>query len=626
MSTPVQMYLSRLAHAHAGSEASPGASDAVEREDLGIALTLVDGFSYHAGPQTNVPLGALAAPLIYALAIEDHGVTAVMEKVGTTPADDPRHRVVVEPGTGRALNPMQDAGMVAAAALIKGRGGRDRAARLMHLAGQLIGREASVTDTAARAEDKANRHTRAAAWLLKALDALDADTTAVLADISRLRALTVSVEEISQIAAIFARGGVHPSTGERVLSESTTSVVIAVMGSCGLVTRDPHWAMTVGQPGWGSSTGGTIMVIMPGHLGLALQSRGLDEHGLSARGRAALQELATEFELHPGAAVGSPRSALRSHYRVDQAPSGTVRTAEVLQVLDANADTAHLMELGGHVGFSQVESLVHVVSAMPAELQTLVLDIRSVSSVSKAARRLTAQWVGQALAAGLDVVVADRNDQLIDELMAEAAAHPDIQLPEPHREATPGDTTADPADPRALFVFFNSRSQAMQWCEQRILARYAPSLLPATQEEAAFSPMLQHLSADDASLLESMMDTRTFADGQVIRRAGQPFGGIYVITAGRVVLTGQSTAGGRIRRSVLTPGMTFGEMALGQPGRQPSTVRALGPVTTRVLTAQVMYALQEAAPQLAIKLWESLARDAYTALGQLVRETGSLQD
>ena len=72
--------------------------------------------------------------------------------------------------------------------------------------------------------------------------------------------------------------------------------------------------------------------------------------------------------------------------------------------------------------------------------------------------------------------------------------------------------------------------------------------------------------------------------------------------------------------------MTFGEMALGQPGRQPSTVLARGRVTTRVLTAQVMYALQEASPRLAMVLWEALARDAYTALSQLIRETGALQD
>ena len=59
---------------------------------------------------------------------------------------------------------------------------------------------------------------------------------------------------------------------------------------------------------------------------------------------------------------------------------------------------------------------------------------------------------------------------------------------------------------------------------------------------------------------------------------------------------------------------------------EPSTVRARGPVTARVLTAQVMVALQEGFPQLALALWEALARDAFTALGQLIRETGALQD
>ena len=116
------------------------------------------------------------------------------------------------------------------------------------------------------------------------------------------------------------------------------------------------------------------------------------------------------------------------------------------------------------------------------------------------------------------------------------------------------------------------------------------------------------------------------ADGQIIRRAGQPVGGIYVIVSGTVELSGQGTGSRRVRRTLLTPGMTFGEMALGQPGRQPSTVRARGPVTTRVLTAQVMVALQEGFPQLALALWEALARDAFTALSQLIRETGALQD
>lgn len=612
--TPVQHHLDLLAAAPAADEDGTG---------LGIAMTLVDGHGYRAGSDAEVSLGALAAPLVYAMAVEDHGVEKVLERIGTEPAADPLHRIEVEPETYRAYNGLTDTGVVAAAALVKGRGGRDRAGRFLQLASTLLGREVTVTDTAARVEDKANRRTRAAAWFMKSIEAIDADPTVILGDVSRLRAVQVDVQELSVIAAVFAHGGVHPLSGERVFSPETVQAVVSLMSSCGLVTRDPLWALTVGQPGWASRRGGTIMVVVPGHMGLALQAHGLDEHGLSAEGVKALRRLVEAFEIHPSVVAGSPRSALRSHYRVDQAPSGTARTAEVMQAFERHGDCVHLMELGGHVGFSQVEALVHVVSAMPEQLQTLAVDVRSVSSVSPAARRLVAQWAAHTLREGLDIVITDRDETLLDQVRA-TAAEEGIELPEPLRESEA--FLPDVPSDCAQFVFFTSRSQAMQWCEQRLLARHEPQLLPKTEEEAAVSPLLQHLSPDDARLVESMMDTRRFADGQIIRRAGQPFGGIYVITSGQVELTGQATGGRRMRRMLLTPGMIFGEMALGQPGRQPGTVRARGAVTTRVLTAQVMYALEEAAPQLAMKLWEALARDAFTALQQLIRETGALQD
>ncbi|MFB9074919.1 cyclic nucleotide-binding domain-containing protein [Citricoccus parietis] len=98
---------------------------------------------------------------------------------------------------------------------------------------------------------------------------------------------------------------------------------------------------------------------------------------------------------------------------------------------------------------------------------------------------------------------------------------------------------------------------------------------------------------------------------------------MYFITAGQVELTSQGSGGRRYRQAYLSPGMIFGEIALGQAGRQLTTVRAMGPVTTRVLTAQVISALEESDPQLAIKLWSALARDAYTSVEQMSRESGA---
>lgn len=625
MKSPVQDRLDRLTAA-----LTPGtAADADATSDAGTGLALsvatVGGEHYSAGELVAVPLAGLAGPVVHALAVEDLGVERVGEAVGTVPRPDLRTRLELEPGTGRPLTPLQDAGTMALAALVKGRGGRDRAARLLQQLAGLIGRETAPTDAAVRAADRAQHRARAAAWLLRSVGVLEADPDGLLADVATLRAAPVTVADLALLAGTLAAHGVHPVSGERVLAEETVRAVLSALDACGMDTVDGAWALDVGQPGWSSSRAGTVIAVVPGHMGIAVQGPADpdDADVPSPAALAALRTLVRDFELHPSQAAGSPRAAFRTHYRVDQAPSGSVRSAEVLELLSAHGDTAHVLELGGHVGFSQVDALAHVARNLPAALETIIVDVRSVSSTSHAASVLAAQWFAYALHHGLDVVVVDRDTAAVDQVMAAAEAS-GVTLPDPLHDAD--DAGHGHQDLGPAFRFFDSRSRAVQWAEQRLLARHAPHLLPASEEEAAMAPLLQHLSSEDARLLESMMDERVYEDGQIIRRAGQPFGGIYVITSGRVELTGQGTAGRRVRRTVLTPGMTFGEMALGQPGRQPSTVRARGRVTTRVLTAQVMYALQEGFPSLALTLWEALARDAYTALGQLIRETGALQD
>ncbi|MHD0175245.1 glutaminase, partial [Corynebacterium diphtheriae] len=90
-------------------------------------------------------------------------------------------------------------------------------------------------------ENRAQHHTRSAAWLMKSLDTLDADPETLLEDIATVRAAAVTVEDLALLAGTLAHGGVHPVTGDRVLSEETVRGV-----------RLPRWtpaAWTPGTPG-----------------------------------------------------------------------------------------------------------------------------------------------------------------------------------------------------------------------------------------------------------------------------------------------------------------------------------------------------------------------------------------
>lgn len=61
-------------------------------------------------------------------------------------------------------------------------------------------------------------------------------------------------------------------------------------------------------------------------------------------------------------------------------------------------------------------------------------------------------------------------------------------------------------------------------------------------------------------------------------------------------------------------------------GRQLTTIRAVDDVEVLVLSARKIAAIEKSNPQLAIRLWTAIAREAYTVLEQSSREAGARED
>ncbi len=168
---------------------------------------------------------------------------------------------------------------------------------------------------------------------------------------------------------------------------------------------------------------------------------------------------------------------------------------------------------------------------------------------------------------------------------------------------------------------FASRSAAVEYCENRLLERHGDHLLLPDHVPVTASPALAPLEEADAAALEALMTPKSYDDGDVIRRVGLRFGGVYFITSGRVSSTSPGPTADRVKLNTLSAGMTFGELALGSGNRQETTVRAVGPVEVMVLSAEAISELEAADPRLAIALWKALTRDAYTRVEQYLRET-----
>ncbi|MEO5321622.1 cyclic nucleotide-binding domain-containing protein [Arthrobacter sp. CC3] len=117
------------------------------------------------------------------------------------------------------------------------------------------------------------------------------------------------------------------------------------------------------------------------------------------------------------------------------------------------------------------------------------------------------------------------------------------------------------------------------------------------------------------------MTAKKYDDGDVIRRIGLRFGGVYFITSGKVSSTSSGANSDPVKLNTLSAGMTFGELALGSGNRQETTVRADGPVEVMVLSAEAISELESSDSRLAIVLWKALTRDAYTRVEQYLRES-----
>jgi glutaminase len=135
------------------------------------------------------------------------------------------------------------------------------------------------------------------------------------------------------------------------------------------------------------------------------------------------------------------------------------------------------------------------------------------------------------------------------------------------------------------------------------------------------SPALAPLEAPQRTRLLDYLEHQAHEDGAVLRRVGQRFGGVHFIVSGRVNTIATDPEGTRVRLNTLSPGMTFGELALGSDDRQETTEKAVGAVELMVLTPEALEALEQDDPALALALWRALTRDAYLLVDRYLRET-----
>ncbi len=560
-------------------------------EHFAICVATVDGELYASG-DADVPftIQSISKPFVYGLALEDRGVDAVLERIGVEPSGEAFNAISLEPGTGRPRNPMINAGAIATAGLVAGRGSRDKMERTLAMLSGFAGHALEIDNAVYVSERDTGHRNRAIAYLLRNAEILGDDVDEVLDRYFQQCSVLVTASDLAMMAATLANGGRHPRTAQRVINHEHVARVLSVMATCGMYDYAGSWLYRVGMPAKSGVAGGVIAVL-PGQLGLGVFSPRLDEFGNSTRGVAVCEALSAEFGLHLLQPPVNPASAVMTSYTLADVSSKRRRSEADMARLVERGDTVRVFRLQGPLVFSTTEVVLRRALAETEPPRTVVFDCRQVHSADTATVRLFDLFVSQVEADGGRVVFAGLRED---------------------------ETPLSGVVRRAGLRGFSRIDLALEWCEEALLLEAGEDRPEDAGSSLERHPMLAQLNQAELAAVSSIASRRQHGAGDRIVHQGSIADRVYLLTSGTVSVNLDLQDGERYRLATMGAGSVFGELALLDAEPRSANVDAE--------TDVVCYALRVAELPEAVqaKLLSFLARDLATRLRRADREISAL--
>ncbi|CRI62926.1 Glutaminase 2 [Thiocapsa sp. KS1] len=565
--SPVQRYLDRI-HEELLDRNDGAVADYIPeltRADpswLGIAMVTVDGHVYQVGDsRQSFTIQSISKAITYGLALEDRGLDQVLSKVGVEPSGEAFNSISLEPGTGRPMNPMINAGAIATTGLIEGKPDTMPMQRILETFGRYTGRPMEIDETVYRSESDTGHRNRAIAHLLYGHGILDRAPEEVVDLYFRQCSILVTARDLAMMGACLANNGVNPVTGVVALQSRYVEKVLSVMSTCGMYDFSGGWIYNVGMPAK-SGVGGGIMAVLPGQFGLGVFSPRLDAKGNSVRGIEACKRLSKDFSLHLfHVARSTSATVMRQVYDCSKRTSRRRRSAAELAVLAAQGHRIRVYELQGELLFGSAESVgVEILSELSVS-DYLVIDLKRVIGTDRASILVLSELASRIATEGKHLFFTDCKNlyRFRKHLLGES-----VGPQGPGQEPGP--------------LHFEDADHAVEWCENQLIAE-----AETTGSENAIGASVQDLGAQylcsgmtraELEELRASGEERTFPAGSRIFRAGDAAESMFFIFGGEVEVWIDSGSGHHLRLSTLGPGMVFGEVAFMNQKRRTANVSA----------------------------------------------------
>ena len=568
---------------------------------LAISLVTTEGHAYGAGDVTeHVTIQSVSKPFVYALALADAGLDAVVRRVGTEPTGDAFNAVTLENGTGRPLNPMVNAGAIESACLVAGASVAEKRRRIVDGLSAFAGRPLEVDEDVYRSEADTGDRNRALAYLMHGAGALSLPVEDALAVYFAQCSIRVTSDDLAVMAGTLATGGVNPRTGSRVVPASVVGPTLSVMATCGMYDAAGTWLFRVGLPAKSGVSGG-VLAVLPGQLGLGIISPPLDVQGNSVRGVMAAQELSRDLGLHLLSPVGASASPIRRWTDGRATRSVAARSTDQVALLDRDGQRLQVVELQGALHDLAVESLTHrLLEAAQSDHDgrgwALVIDVSHVSNVHPQAVSMLDEALDGLVDVGARVAV-------VDPLASRSRTHPRVGSERVER--------------------YSDLDRALTALEDALLSEHGHAGgVPESATPLAEHEVLAGLSDVHRDVLEARLVPRVVPAGTIVLEAGSPPDGLVWISAGEASVLVRTPRGRWRRVSGVGAGGVLGEMSMVDDHPRSARVVTDSPALLRVLDANAVRSLREQHREVYEAVVLELAR---LLAGRLRRATAALK-
>eukprot|EP00026_Physarum_polycephalum_P006086 Phypoly_transcript_06127.p1 GENE.Phypoly_transcript_06127~~Phypoly_transcript_06127.p1 ORF type:complete len:593 (+),score=95.33 Phypoly_transcript_06127:77-1780(+) len=270
----------------------------VDPEMWGLSIVTVDGQTFNLG---NFDIGfsiqSCGKPLQYALCAEEIGIDKIHEYVGQEPSGVAFNAFTLN-SQKKPHNPLINSGAIMTSSmfsptLILPKRFKKLTQQFSDLAG---GEKIAFSQSVYLSEKSVAHRNFALAHFMKSEGGFppNVNILEVVDFYFQMCSMEVDCKTLASIASTFANNGKNPLSDKKMLSSPVVKHTLQLMYSCGMYDFSGEWACTIGLPAK-SGVSGSLMVVIPDVMGMAVWAPRLDEHGNSVRGMEFCRRLTEKF-------------------------------------------------------------------------------------------------------------------------------------------------------------------------------------------------------------------------------------------------------------------------------------------------------------------------------------------